>query len=517
VAGTSGYDFLVRANDLFVDPAGEPGLTECYQRFTGDPTPYADVVLAAKRQVMAAELSAEVQRLTRALAALCDGERRQRDHTHRELREALEEVVASFPVYRTYVTADAPAHPIDRAHIASAVADAARRRPDLDAELLAHIGTLAAGGRSDAASIDFAARFQQFTAPVMAKGVEDTAFYRYHRLISLNEVGGDPDTFGRSVDAFHAATAEVAARWPRSMLTLSTHDTKRSADVRARLNVLSEEPRAWSRAVERWAERNDRHRIDGTPDRNAEYLLYQTIVGAWPLDADRAVAFMAKATKEAKVHTSWVDPDVGYDAAVEAFTRSVLGDDGFVADVEAFLAATDIVTRGRRNALAQTALLLTAPGVPDIYQGTELWDLSLVDPDNRRPVDYPLRARLLDSLRTAVDLPELSDDGAGVRKLQLVHRLLEHRRSQAEHYEAATYEPLAVRGAAEGVAAFSRGHVATVAACRTSTPSHPGATVRLPSGRWTDLVTGAGHDGGEIGVDAMLGTSPVAVLARGGA
>ena len=222
----------------------------------------------------------------------------------------------------------------------------------------------------------------------MAKGVEDTAFYRYQPLVSLNEVGGDPGRFGRPAADFHARMAHAARHWPETMLTLSTHDTKRSGDVRARISVLSELPGAWESAVVRWAEQNTAHKQDGWPDRNAEYLLYQTLVGAWPIEAGRAGAFMLKAAKEAKVHTSWTDPNAGYDDALSAFVTAVLADRDFVADLEAFLAEHRIVERGRVNSLAQTALMLTCPGVPDLYQGTEVWDVSLVDPDNRRPVDY---------------------------------------------------------------------------------------------------------------------------------
>jgi (1->4)-alpha-D-glucan 1-alpha-D-glucosylmutase len=511
VAGTSGYDFLIRVNNLFVEPGNEQPMTDHYSGFTGEPVDYGELVHAAKHRIMAEELAAEVDRLTGALAAICDRHRRHRDHTRRDLRDALREIVAAFPVYRTYVTTARMADAADREHVAAAVRTAAGRRPDLDAELLTFLGRIATGDVDGSAERELAVRLQQLTAPVMAKGVEDTAFYRYHRLISLNEVGGDPGVFGRSVDDFHGDTAATAARWPDSMLTLSTHDTKRSADVRARLNVLSEIPGAWAAATERWAARNEIHRRDGWPDRNTEYLLYQTAVGAWPIDPDRLVAFMAKAARESKVHTSWVDADAEYEAALEGFVRAILADADFVADVNDFLAEHAVIERGRRNSLAQTALLLTCPGVPDIYQGTELWDLSLVDPDNRRPVDYAVRRRLLAEMAGANRPSPVApvDDEVGAEKLRLIARVLRHRADHPGAYEGAGYEPLA---AGPGVVAYSRGEVAVVAACRTVTG--PVGTVALPSGGWFDLSTGSPVTGGSQDVRTLLARSPIAVLAR---
>ena len=510
VAGTSGYDFLIRVNDVLVESRNEAAMTDCYHELTGEVADFGDVVHTAKHRIMAEELAAEVDRLSSLLAAICDDHRRHRDHTRRDLRDALREVVAAYPVYRTYVTTDAAAGVDDRHHIESALRGAAERRPDVDRELLTFLGALAAGDVPGAAEREFAVRLQQLTAPVTAKGVEDTAFYRYHRLISLNEVGGDPGVFGRTVADFHRETAEVAARWPDAMLTLSTHDTKRSADVRARLDVLSELPDAWHAAASRWFDRNAAHRRDGWPDRNAEYLLYQTLVGAWPIDPERLVAFMAKATREAKVHTSWTDPDPSYDEAVETFARGVLGDAGFVADLERFLAAHAIVARGRQSSLAQTALLLTCPGVPDLYQGSELWDLSLVDPDNRRAVDYDLRRRALAELRGAPGPVEADD--LGVEKLRLVRAVLHHRRAEPGTYAGAPYDPLT---ADDDVVAFSRGAVVTVVPCRTARPpaAHAGR-VELPPGPWVDLVTGARLAGGRTALRDVLGGFPAAVLAR---
>jgi (1->4)-alpha-D-glucan 1-alpha-D-glucosylmutase len=513
VAGTSGYDFLNRVNNLFVDPANEAAMTSCYDEFIGETANYDEIVQRAKHQIMSEELASEVERLTGLLADICDHHRRHRDHTRRELRATLRELVARFPVYRTYVHPSRPTTDTDRRQVGVAVDEAMEHRPDLDGELLRFIGDLALGAVDSDRSIELTQRLQQLTAPVMAKGVEDTAFYRYHRLVSLNEVGGDPSVFGRPVADFHTATAATAAQWPTSMLTLSTHDTKRSADVRARLNVLSEIPGAWADAVHRWDDRNGRIRPGGV-DRNTEYLLYQTVVGAWPIDANRAAAFMAKATKEAKVHTSWTDPNDDYDTAVDSFVRAVLAHTEFVDEVGRFLADNRVVDRGRRNSLAQMALLLTCPGVPDIYQGTEVWDLSLVDPDNRRPVDYEYRRGLLDGVRAADSGEVLTRADSGAPKLWLTHRLLEHRRAWPERYDDASYQPMEARGArADDLVAFDRGELAVVAP-RRGLDGWSDTTVSLPAGRWSDVFTGAAVTGGAKPVADLLAGFPVAVLER---
>ena len=514
VDGTSGYDFLTRVNNLFVASEAEAAMTAAYAAFTGETADFTDVARIAKHQVMREDLAAEVERVTSLLADVCAGDRRHVDHTRTELREALREVVAAFPVYRVYVTAERPATGYERQVVTEAVAAAVAHRPDIDASLLAFIGELALG--QDPGAQELGLRLQQLTAPVTAKGVEDTAFYRYHRLISLNEVGGDPGRFGAGTASFHTETAATAARWPDAMLTLSTHDTKRSADVRARLNALSERPEQWHAAAQRWAEHNERHRSGDWPDRNTEYLLYQTLVGAWPLDVERLVAFATKATKEAKVHTSWIDPVGEYDDAVERFARSILADDEFTADLEGFLAREDLVAGGRRNSLVQTALLLSCPGVADIYQGTELWDLSLVDPDNRRPVDFDGRRRLLAALASATAVDAWADADCGAPKLFLVHRLLGHRQRRPDAYTSASYEPLGASGAHGGhVVAFTRGAVALVGACRTAVEWGDTA-VDLPPGPWTDLLTGAPVAPGRQPVASLFDSFPVAVLARGG-
>jgi (1->4)-alpha-D-glucan 1-alpha-D-glucosylmutase len=518
-AGTSGYDFLNETGGLFVDSGNETALRAAYTRFTGLHQDYAEVAHAAKLQIMREDLAAEVERLTGLLADVCERHRRQRDHTRRELRDALSEIIAAFAVYRTYVRPGHPATAADVAQVAAAVRAAARRRPDLDAELLDFVGDLITGAYPGDAESDFAVRFGQVSAPVMAKGVEDTAFYRYQPLVSLNEVGGDPGRFGTAAGDFHRAMAIAAGRWPQTMLTLSTHDTKRSGDARARISVLSEIPGAWEAALLRWADRNSARKQDGWPDRNAEYLFYQSLVGAWPIDPGRAGAFMLKAAKEAKVHTSWIDPNAGYDDALSAFVTAALADRGFVADLEGFLAEQRIVERGRVSSLAQTALMLTCPGVPDLYQGTEVWAEYLVDPDNRRPVDYASRRALLGGLAAGGPEAALARDADGGPKLWLIHRVLSHRRRSPGAYGPGSgYAPLRVAGprSAHAVAFTRSGGLAVVVPRLVQIPGEewPGTTVELPPGRWASVLTGEQVDGGETAVAGLLRRFPVAVLGR---
>jgi len=517
VQGTSGYDHLSSVNGLFVDPAGEEALTAAYTAFVGDDAPFAEVAHAAKHHVLEGELVAEVERLTSLLVDVCARRRRHRDHTRRELRAALDEVLASMAVYRTYVVPGEVPTQHDRSAVQHALASAAARRPDLDPELLELLGRVLLLEDWGVAETELAVRFQQLSAPVMAKGVEDTAFYRYARLVSLNEVGGDPGTFGTSVADFHEQCRRLAELWPDSMLTLSTHDTKRSVDVRSRIDLLSELPEAWGAAVDRWAARNAVHRCGGVPDPQTELLLYQTLVGTWPIETSRLVAATVKAAKEAKLHTSWTAPDPDHDEALVRFVSAIVGDECFVAELEAFLADHRIVELGRRTSLAQTALLITAPGVPDVYQGTELWDLSLVDPDNRRAVDHVLRQRILDEVLDASPedaIARLDDGGA---KLWLLARVLRHRRRHPAPYQSHRYAPLRVAGErARHVVAFEREGLAVVVPRLLVglADRWDDTTVELPPGPWIDVLSGDPHRGGERAVAEVLARFPVAVLAR---
>ena len=511
VEGTTGYDFLARVDQLFVDRDHEEAMTQTYADTTGAEPDFDVVVLEAKRQIVDHELVAEVDRATELLGHVCEDHRRHRDHTRRELRAAVAELTASFDVYRTYWRPGHDARPADLAVLERAASRAQASRPEIDPELLRFLTDLAGGRTTSPVEDDLALRLQQLSAPVMAKGVEDTAFYRYHRLIALNEVGNDPGTFGTSVDEFHEVTSREAERWPDAMLTLSTHDTKRSADVRSRLAVLAEEPEVWRHTVERWIESNARHWGGAEPDHNTEYLLYQTLLGAWPLDADRTTAFLLKAVREAKVHTSWTESDEGYEAHIEQFARGVLSDPSATGLIEQFLTDTDLVGRGRRTALARAALLLTSPGHPDLYQGGERWDLSLTDPDNRRPVDFDAAYHDLVAISGLSIDDVLRSDVASASKIWLTHRLLHLRAERPALFDGSGYEPIEVAGARSEVVAFRRGSMVVIVSVRSTMPP-ASAALTLGGGPWRHVLDGRTIDGGTQKVNDLLASFPVAVL-----
>lgn len=495
IQGTTGYEFLNLVGGLFVDAANARAMTAAYSGFTGQRTSYADLVYASKLLIMEAAMSSELSVLGHALSRLAERNRYARDFTLNSLTHALREVIACFPVYRTYIDPGEPEVTLqDRACVEVAVAFAKRRNPTTNVSVFDFVRDVLllrypdhADGAYRRDQQAFVRKFQQVTAPVTAKGVEDTAFYRYNRLVSLNEVGGEPDQFGVTVEEFHKQCVARGEQWPAGLSGMTTHDTKRSEDVRARIHVLSELPREWRAAVSRWHRWNRGHTtlIDGrpAPDRNDEYLLYQTLVGAWPLGASdpdalavfiaRIQAYMTKATKEAKVHTSWINPGASYDEAVRSFVARIFTPgprNRFLADFAAF--HQPIARLGMVNSLAQTLLKMTAPGVPDFYQGTELWDLSLVDPDNRRPVDFGARMAALAELGVRIaagDLQGLAREllerwTDGRIKMYTIHRALAWRRSAPELFQAGEYLSLATTGRCAGhVCAFGRRHGAHAA------------------------------------------------------
>jgi (1->4)-alpha-D-glucan 1-alpha-D-glucosylmutase len=521
VAGTTGYDFLNRLGGLFVDPAGEAPITDFYAAFTGEPVDHAAMVREKKLYVLKELFGSDVNRLVALLAKVCERQKRYRDYTRRELTTMIREVIACFPVYRTYVQADeGRVDEHDIAYIHQAIEAARVNRPEVDPELLDFLRDLLLLKVKGSVESMLVMRFQQNTGPVMAKGVEDTALYNFNRLVALNEVGGDPGRFGVSPAKFHEECLETQRLWATSMTTTTTHDTKRSEDVRARISLLSEIPGAWAEAVERWAERNLRHKTNGLPDRNAEYLLYQILVGAWPIDVERATAYLLKAAREAKARTSWTNPDEAYEEALKTFVAGLLGDREFVADLEGFVGP--LIGPGRVNSLSQALIKLTAPGVPDLYQGNELWDLSLVDPDNRRPVDYDLRRNLLSELvrgLTPEQIIRRSDEG--LPKLWVTRQALLFRRRRPELFgPEGTYTPMEAKGPkADHVVAFGRGEGCIAVATRL--PLKLGGrwgdtTIDLPGGKWSNELTGEAVEGGRVKVDELLAWFPVALLARGG-
>jgi (1->4)-alpha-D-glucan 1-alpha-D-glucosylmutase len=515
IQGTTGYEFLNRVYGLFVDPLGEQPMTSTYEAFIGERLDVEELRREKKLLLMETELAADVERLLELFAPLCEQNRNLRDFTRVQLRDSLRETIACFPVYRTYVS---PARPKvaqrDREYVAEATGLASKRRPELS-DLFQFLQEILLLRERQPQATELALRFQQTTGPVMAKGVEDTVFYIYNRFVGLNEVGGDPGTFGISPARFHAETEAAQRDWAQGMLASSTHDTKRSEDVRARLALLSEIPDRWRTEVGKWRDLNDEHRSGAGPDRNMEYLLYQTLVGAWPLSTERALAYVEKAAREAKIHTSWTDPDEDYETALEDFVRSILEDERFTRALESFV--RPLIAPGRVNALSQQLIKLTSPGVPDIYQGTETWDHSLVDPDNRRPVDYDTRAELL---RVPSDMTAPDDDHVGASKLHLTRVALQLRARLPHAFGPhSSYRALSAWGEkANHVVAFQRGDEVVVVVPRLVLGlggDWKDTALDLPDGTWVDELGGGSFQGsGEL--PDLLSVTPVALLAREG-
>ena len=525
VAGTTGYDVGALLTRLFVDPAGEAPLTRLWHGFTGETDSWEDVAGTARLDVLRQLLGSDLNRLAGAFVDVLEGTRRLRDFTRQETVDALREVLACLGRYRTYVRPEHGQVSEQDRVVVRAAADAARaRRPDLDGELFDFLAAVlllesrerATPGR--AARDEFVARFQQTSDPVRAKGVEDTAYYRHLRLTCLNEVGGDPDRFGATLDELHAELAARAAAGSTSMATTSTHDSKRGEDVRARIALLSEIPDRWRAAVEEWSRLARPHRRGKWPDRPLEYLLYQTLVGAWPLSAERAGAHLLKAAREAKRETSWIAPDPDYEDALAAFVRGCLGDRAFVDALKRFL--EPLLPAAWITALSMKLLALTVPGVPDLYQGSELWHLRLVDPDNRAPVDFAGRAALLEEVDGVPPEACWARAAEGLPKLLVVSRALRLRRRRPELF-AEAHRPLVVAGRGAGhLVAFARGDRLAVLAPRLvlglgePEPDWGDTTVGLPEGSWHDELRGERVAGGSRRVEELLGPFPVGLLSR---
>jgi (1->4)-alpha-D-glucan 1-alpha-D-glucosylmutase len=567
VQGTTGYEFMNLLNGVFVDTSNAQAFREIYSEFTGAFVKFSNLLYECKRLILKAAMSSELYVLSRRLLRIAEQHRYTRDFTLNSLHHALGEVIACFPVYRTYIRrTQTSVSPDDRLNVNAAVRAARRRNPAQDPSIFDFIASLlllkdprGLTAQQRAERRDFALRFQQLTSPVTAKGLEDTAFYRFYPLASLNEVGGEPAIFGATVERFHRRNQDRQESWPHSMSATSTHDTKRGEDARARINVLSEIPEEWNQAVHRWREMNrpKKARIEGVevPDANEEYLLYQTLVGTWPLlpmddeaHADyvgRISQYMHKALKEAKVHTSWINADEEYERAVAEFVALTLNPSAspdFLSDFVEFQRVT--ARAGILNSLSQTLLKTTAPGVPDFFQGTELWAFTLVDPDNRRPVDYELRRAHLASLGEAGEgdatefargLLERPEDGR--IKMYVTRRALGFRRAHAALFSQGAYAPLRASGRrAENVVAFAReheSHAAVVLAGRFFTRLGTGRSGALSlgreawgdtslelgshgGGRFRDVFTGREFDAreGSLSIADVLSPLPVALLER---
>ena len=548
VAGTTGYDYLNVANGLFVNPRAEGRLTRFYQEFSGRTIGYKETVYRSKRQVLRSSFIGEMNTLRSQLKEIADGRMEGQDFTEQELGEALATVIGSFPVYRTYITAAEPKpSKAGLNYIREAIARAKRRSRMDDGVFDFLQGLLEGKGRKSERErlLNFILKWQQLSGPTMAKGLEDTAFYRYFRLASLNEVGGDPGKFGVSPEEFHDYNEHKQEDWPNSMLASATHDTKRGEDLRARLNVISELPEEWEPAVKSWAEMNQKYRGEAGPTRNDEYLFYQTVVGAWGQGSEtgnglasfreRVSAYMLKAVKEAKLETSWTERNEAYENAVTEFVKATLNEEN-----QPFLRAVGKLNSrlgffGYLNSLAQIILKLASPGVPDTYQGTELWDFSLVDPDNRRPVDFDQRKKVAKDLRGVSDLPAkagelLSRMETGEIKLFLILLALQFRKEHQELFRDGNYVPLKATGPkADHVVAFAREHkkervvvvvprlIAGVTGGREVLPigegTWSGTALKAPRGeKWRNVLTGEEFESDNLSLGKILERLPVAIL-----
>ncbi|OJY21801.1 MAG: malto-oligosyltrehalose synthase [Myxococcales bacterium 68-20] len=544
VDGTTGYDFLAALSGLFVDPRAEEHVTRFYREVTGDTRTFGEHAFESKRTILRSSLASELQMLALRLERIAMRDRRSRDFTLATLRRAIGETIAAFPVYRTYVRPDGSREPTDVQIVTRAIRIARRKNPEIPPSVFAFLRDqllFELESDEDKDRAEFAMRFQQLTGPVVAKGVEDTAFYTYVRFVASNEVGGSPDRFGTSIPAFHAMNVERLARWPRAMTATSTHDTKRGEDVRARLAVLSEIPQAFAAWVREWYElvapyttpiEEETPELARAPSAADQYLFFQTALGAYPLAhgpdetfTRRLSEYMIKAAREAKQHTSWLAPDDAYEGALRSFVTDVLSDEAFLESLEA--KATAIATYGASNGLAQIVLKVASPGVADTYQGSETWDLRLVDPDNRSAVDY---ARLRADL-ASLDGADMHELVAGFRdgrvKLHVVSRALRLRRAMPRLFIDGDYRPI---DAGDEIVAFVREHdVGAIACAATRLPYRvtggcaPWAcgdiwgdrTIAIPEGRWRDALVNdrelvVGADG--IPAAELFRHLPVALL-----
>ena len=549
VEGTTGYEFTNSVLGVLIDPSGEEAFTRLYETFTGDATPFKHVVHVCKLRIMDNEMASELNVLGRDAGRVARQNPRTADFTRNILQRAIRQLVACFPVYRTYIDRDGTPTETDRRDLDWALTTARRLEPEIPASVFDFLGALVSGelvseprsGFSRHSVLRLAMKLQQYSGPVMAKGLEDTAFYRYNRFVALNEVGGEPDQFGLALPAFHKANAHRVKFFPAAMLGTSTHDTKRGEDTRARLAVLSSMPDEWGRQVQSWSRlvRARRGDVEGTapPDRNDEYLLYQLLIGSWPVElldpaaletesakealaeyAKRIAGALEKSMREAKLHSNWSAPNAAYEEAMQRFAADAL-DPTRPAFLSAFLPFAQRVAKlSVDSSLAQLVLKLTLPGMPDIYQGCELWDLSLMDPDNRRAVDYKTRQSLLERVEAGLR----GDRGAfleqaygawedGAIKLALTRILLALRAAHPVLFAEGSYEAIAVED--ERVVAYRRdcGEASVIVAV-SRFPALTGAetmTVPLPSGEWRDALRGG------VGGAVTFGALPVAIMVKG--
>jgi (1->4)-alpha-D-glucan 1-alpha-D-glucosylmutase len=515
IDGSVGYEFLAKVNRLWMDDQRTDLLTSTYSDFTGHSVNFGKLVREKKLAIIESTFSADHEQLAAMALRIARADWQTRDLSPRQLRQALERLITALPIYRTYRTADT-LHEEDRRVLLEALQSARIGSTDIDSAAFDFLAALFTKLPLNDAEADFIAKWQQLTPAVMAKGVEDTMFYCFDRLVSCNEVGSQASLIGISADKFHEFCHYLSDRWPDNMLATSTHDNKRSEDVRARISILSEIPERWSEALHLWSQLNAGAWQNRLPDRHAEYLLYQTLIGAWPIDRDRAWAYMLKACREAKINTSWHEPNTSFEEKIRGFVGGVFDTPEFIASLERFI--EPLILPGRINSLAQTLIKMVAPGVPDFYQGTELWDLSLVDPDNRRPVDFAGRLKLIRRARGLKAAQALAEAESGMPKLWMAARILAIRRERADDFSAASkYQPLVAQGAHLGrLLAFRRGeNLIAVVPRFTLTLAGDWADTRLPlpGGAWRNCFTDEVIQR-EISPAELFAGFPVALLIR---
>ena len=516
IAGTTGYDFLNLVMRLFISKDGELPLTNFYKTFTSDHTDYLEVMHKSKRFVLKELLDSELNHLSNIFIAVCEKHPYYRDYSCQEVKEVLLETAVHFPVYRCYYSNGSPLRQDDISSIEYAIRNALKTSPHLEENLFRFFKEILLLQRKGKLEEELALRFQQLTSATMAKGVEDTAFYRYNRFIALNEVGGNPNHFAISVENFHAACTKAAKEWPESLLATTTHDTKRSEDVRARLVLLSEIPKLWEETCLQWAKNNKQYHQDTAIDPSTEYFLYQTLLGAWPISTDRLWASMLKSMREAKLFTTWIKPNTSYEDGWKNFIENVCEDANFILDLSSFVAI--LTDYGHINSLAQTLIKLTAPGIPDIYQGTEIWSRTLVDPDNRQPVDFQKLQLYLQEL-SKLTIDEINNRShEGLPKLWLIHQVLTFRKKHAKHFSReASYEPLYAKGPkADHIIAFKRGNNIITIAPRLIIESlgrWESTFIKIPSGSWQNILTNEFYEGGPVLIADLFKLFPVAFLA----
>jgi (1->4)-alpha-D-glucan 1-alpha-D-glucosylmutase len=515
IDGSVGYEFLAKVNRLWMDDQRTDVLTATYADFTGHSVNFSKLVREKKLGILETTFSASRDLLTEEALAIARADWRTRDLSPRNLQAALERLVTMLPVYRTYRTAGSLDED-DRRILLEALQGARIGAPDIDAAAFDFLGQLFTKPLLNERESDFVAKWQQLTPAVMAKGVEDTTFYCFDRLVSCNEVGSQASLIGISADKFHEFCHILSDRWPNNMLATSTHDNKRSEDVRARISILSEIPERWAEALHQWSQLNADAWQNRLPDRHAEYLFYQTLIGAWPIDHDRAWGYMLKACREAKISTSWHEPNVSFEEKIRGFVGAVYQSKDFIASLERFI--EPLILPGRINSLAQVLIKMVAPGVPDFYQGTELWDLSLVDPDNRRPVDFALRAELMGRVNGMDAAGALSDWDSGVPKIWMTARVLKLRKERPEDFSPTSkYQPLVAQGSHLGrLLAFRRGeNLIAVVPRFTMTLAGEWADTRLPlpGGCWRNCFTDELIQR-EVTPAGLFASFPVALLVR---